>query len=139
MAKKFWLVKQEPEDYSWATFAKEAGTTWAGIRNYQARNNLRAMSQGDFVFFYHSVTEKQVVGVARVVREAYPDPTAKDGDWVCVDLAPVKALKHPVGLDIIKADPVLQEMPLIRNSRLSVMPLTEKQSHRLLERAETKL
>ena len=139
MAKKFWLVKQEPEDYSWANFVQEAGTAWAGVRNYQARNNLRAMSQGDFIFFYHSVTEKQAVGVARVVREAYPDPTAKDGDWVCVDLAPVKALKHPVGLDTIKADPVLKEMPLIRNSRLSVMPLTETQSRRLLELAETKL
>src|SRR5947207_2359549 len=104
MAKNFWLVKQEPEVYSWTTFVKEGRTAWTGVRNFQARNNLRAMKQGDWVLFYHSVTEKQVVGVARVERESYPDPSATEGDWSCVDLVPVKMLKKPVGLDTIKAD-----------------------------------
>jgi len=135
----YWLVKEEPEAYSWAAFVKEGGTSWTGVRNFQARNNLRAMKKGDLVFFYHSVTEKQVVGVARVEKESYPDPTAKEGDWVCVDLVPVRALKQPVSLDAIKADKVLKEMPLIRNSRLSVMPLTPGQCERLLELAATKL
>ncbi len=135
----YWLVKQEPEAYSWATFVKDAGTAWTGVRNFQARNNVRAMKRGDLVFFYHSVSEKRVVGVARVEREAYPDPTAKEGDWVCVDLAPVKALKKPVSLETIKVDKALKEMPLLRNSRLSAMPLTETQAKRLLELAETRL
>ena len=135
----YWLVKQEPEAYSWATFVKDGGTAWTGVRNFQARNNVRAMKRGDLVFFYHSVSEKRVVGVARVEREAYPDPTAKEGDWVCVDLAPVKALKKPVSLETIKVDKALKEMPLLRNSRLSAMPLTETQAKRLLELAETRL
>ena len=86
----YWLVKQEPEAYSWATFAQEGRTAWTGVRNFQARNNLRQMKKGDLVLFYHSVSEKQVVGLARVAREAYPDPTATEGDWSCVDLVPVK-------------------------------------------------
>src|ERR1043166_2247046 len=139
MAKNYWLVKQGPETYSWTTFVKEGGTAWSGVRNYQARNNLRAMKRGDVVFFYHSVSEKQAVGLARVQREAYADPTAKEGDWVCVDLVPEKALKQPVGVEAIKADKVLREMPLIRNSRLSVMPLTESQARRLLALAGTAL
>ena len=139
MAKNCWLVKTEPEAYSWTTFVKEGRTAWTGIRNFQARNNLRAMKNGDLVFFYHSVSEKQVVGVAKVEEQAYPDPTAKEGDWVCVDLVPVRAMKKPVGLDVIKADKVLKEMPLLRNSRLSVMPLTEPQATRLLELGETSL
>ena len=132
-------MKEEPEAYSWATFVKERGTSWTGVRNFQARNNLRAMKKADLVFFYHSVSEKQIVGIARVEKESYPDPTAKDGDWVCVDMVPVRALKQPVCLDAIKADKVLKEMPLIRNSRLSVMPLTPGQCERLLELAEMKL
>jgi predicted RNA-binding protein with PUA-like domain len=139
MAQNYWLVKQEPETYSWTTFVKEGGTAWTGVRNFQARNNLRAMKKGDRVFYYHSVSEKRVVGVARVSREAYADPTAKEGDWVCVEFVPVEPLKEPVGLETIKADKVLREMPLIRNSRLSVMPLTEAQARRLLELAETRL
>src|SRR6266545_4474404 len=122
-----WLVKSEPEAYSWQTLAKDKTTAWTGVRNFTARNNLRAMKRGDLVFFYHSVSEKQIVGVARVEKESYPDPTAEDGDWVCVDLVPVRALKQPVRLDSIKADTLLKEMPLIRNSRLSVMPLTPAQ------------
>ena len=138
MARKFWLVKQEPESYSWADFVKEGKTAWTGVRNFQARNNLRAMEKGDPVFFYHSGESKEVVGVARVGKEAYPDPTATEGDWSGVDLVPVKALKKPVTLGVIKADRALKEIPLIRNSRLSVMPLTEAQFNRILELGETK-
>src|SRR5213594_1358752 len=97
----YWLVKQEPEDYSWMTLAKEGRTAWTGVRNFAARLHLRAMKQGDRVLFYHSVSEKQIVGIARVVKEAYPDPTATEGDWSCVDLTPVKPLKKPVILDTI--------------------------------------
>ena len=139
MANKFWLVKQEPETYSWSDFVKEGKAAWTGVRNYQARNNLRAMNQGDPVLFYHSGDGKEVVGIARVAREAYPDPTATEGDWSGVDLAPVKALKKPVARDIIKVDKALKDILLIRNSRLSVMPLTEAQFNRILELGETKL
>src|SRR5213080_1937925 len=101
---QYWLVKQEPEDYSWADLNKDGRTSWTGVRNFQARNNLRAMKKGDLVLFYHSVTEKQVVGIARVQKEAYPDPTASEGDWSCVTLMPVKAVKQPVTLAAMKAD-----------------------------------
>lgn len=127
-----WLVKSEPEAYAWATFVREGRTAWTGVRNFQARANLRAMRRGDHVAFYHSVTDKQVVGVARVEREAYPDPTAEEGDWSCVDLVPDEPLAHPVTLEAIKADPVLAAMPLVRQSRLSVSPLTAEQYARLL-------
>lgn len=133
MPKHYWLVKQEPEAYSWADFVKDGRAVWTGVRNFQARNNLRAMKKGDVVAFYHSVTDKQVVGMARVEREAYPDPTAEEGDWSCIDLVPGKALKHPVSLETIKADKLLADMPLVRQSRLSVTPLTEKQFERLVE------
>ena len=135
----YWLVKQEPEAYAWATFVKEGGAAWTGVRNFQARNNLRAMRKGDRVFFYHSVSEKQVVGLAKVAKESYPDPSAEEGDWSCVDLKPVKTLKKPVPLDAIKSDAALKDMPLIRQSRLSVLPLTEAQAKRLLELGETKV
>ena len=138
MAKKFWLVKQEPESYSWADFVKEGNAAWTGIRNYQARNNLRAMKKGDPVLFYHSGESKEVVGIARASKEAYPDPTATEGDWSGVDLAPVKALKKPVSRGVIKADNALKEILLIRNSRLSVMPITEAQFNRILELGESK-
>jgi predicted RNA-binding protein with PUA-like domain len=136
---QYWLVKQEPEDYSWATFFKEGRTAWTGVRNFQARNSLRAMRRDDCVLFYHSVTEKQVVGIARVAREAYPDPTAKEGDWSCVDLIPAKPLVQPVGLETIKADEVLRTMPLVKQGRLSVMPLTAAQFNRLLALGGTTL
>lgn len=139
MAKNYWLVKQEPESYSWSNFLKDGRTAWTGVRNFQARNNLRAMKKGDLVFFYHSVSEKQAVGLARVEKEAYPDPTAKEGDWVCVDLVPVKALKKPVSLEVIKTDKVLKSIPLVRQSRLSVTSLSEGESDRLLALSETKL
>jgi len=137
MAKHYWLVKQEPEAYSWWTFLKEGNTAWTGVRNFQARNNLRMMKKGEFVCFYHSVSEKQVVGLARVDRESYPDPTDKEGDWSAVDLAPVKSLAKPVSLDRMKADKILKQIPLLKQSRLSVAPLTEEQFRRLLALAET--
>ena len=129
----YWLVKQEPEAYSWNDFVKDRKTDWTGVRNFQARNNLRTMEEGDEVLFYHSRTDKEIVGVARVGRTAYPDPTAKEGDWSCVDLVPVKALKQAIPLAIIKADAVLQEMALVKQSRLSVMPVTAKQFQRVLK------
>jgi predicted RNA-binding protein with PUA-like domain len=124
MAKQWWLVKSEPEAYSFAQLEKDGSTAWTGVRNFQARNNLRAMKKGDSVLFYHSVSDKQVVGVAKVLREAYPDPTATEGDWSCVDLEPAKSLGKPVTLDALKADAVTQNLPLIRQSRLSVTPVT---------------
>ena len=136
---KYWLAKSEPEAYSWTLFVKEGKAAWTGVRNFQARNNLRAMKTGDGVLFYHSVEEKSVVGVARVTRESYPDPTAEEGDWSAVGLVPVKSLAKPVTLAAIKADKILREMALVRNSRLSVIPVTPGQFSRLLELAETKL
>jgi predicted RNA-binding protein with PUA-like domain len=122
-----WLVKQEPESYAWAAFVANGRATWDGVRNYQARNNLRAMRRGDPVLFYASGDDKSVVGLARVAREAFPDPTAtpEDGDWSAVDLEPVAALKNPVPLATVKATPALKDILLVRNSRLSVMPIPE--------------
>ncbi|MDZ4788538.1 MAG: EVE domain-containing protein [Blastochloris sp.] len=119
-----WLVKQEPEKYSWEQFLKDKKTTWDGVRNYQARNNLRAMKKGDLVFFYRSVTEPAVVGLSVVTRSAYPDPTATEGDWSAVDLKPIKTLGQPVPLSLVKTTKTLADMPLIRQSRLSVMPVS---------------
>jgi predicted RNA-binding protein with PUA-like domain len=121
--KNFWLVKQEPSTYSWSDFGKDRGTSWTGVRNYTARNNLRKMQKGDEVLFYHSGEEKAVVGIAKVNRTAYRDPTASEGDWNAVDLVPVKALTRPVTLTEIKKTPRLQKIALVRQSRLSVMPL----------------
>lgn len=135
----YWLVKSEPEAYSWAQLVKDGKTPWTGVRNFQARLNLRAMKKGDFVFFYHSVSEKRVIGLARVAKEFYPDATATEGDWSCVDLEPVKPLKSPVTLAAIKADQVLKEMKLVKQSRLSVTPLTAVEFARLLELAGTAL
>lgn len=119
-----WLVKSEPASYSWETFVQDKRAAWTGVRNFGARNNLRAMRKGDLVLFYHSVTGKEVVGIARVAKEAYPDPTAKEGDWSCVDLVPWKPLKQPVTLAAIKASKPLAKIALLRQSRLSVVPLT---------------
>jgi len=131
----YWLVKQEPEAYSWATFLKEKRTAWTGVRNFQARNNLRSMAKGDLVLFYHSVSEKQIVGLARIEKEHYPDPTAKEGDWAAVGIVPVKALNTPVTLEQLKADKLLKNMRLIRQSRLSVTPVTDKEFERILKLA----
>lgn len=124
-ASKHWMVKQEPETYSWSDFVKEGLTDWTGVRNYQARNNLRDMKNGDAVLFYHSGKDKAVVGVAEVVKAAYADPTADDPQWVAVDLKPVKPLNSPVPLAAIRYDKRLSGLPLIRQSQLSVMPLTK--------------
>ena len=135
----YWLAKSEPEAYAWSQLVKDGRTAWTGVRNFQARNNLRGMKKGDPVFFYHSVSEKQIVGIAKVAKEFYPDATAEEGDWSCVDLAPVKGLVKPVTLETIKADKILQDMPLLKQSRLSVTPLTKAQFERLLTLAGTKM
>jgi len=119
----YWLVKSEPAAYSWDDLVNDGKTAWTGVRNFQARNHLKTMKKGDTVLFYHSVTGKSIVGETEVVREAYPDATAKEGDWYCVDIKPLKALPRPVTLEEIKAEPKLAEIGLLRQSRLSVMPL----------------
>jgi predicted RNA-binding protein with PUA-like domain len=139
MAKNYWVVKQEPESYAWAAFVKDGKTAWTGVRNFQARNNLRAMKKGDAVFYYHSGDDKQIVGIARVEKEAYADPTADEGDWVAVELAAVKEVTLPITLATVKADKSLADIALARNSRLSVSPLTEAQFNRILSLAKTKL
>jgi predicted RNA-binding protein with PUA-like domain len=127
-----WLVKQEPTSYPWEQFVRDGGTAWSGVRNFQARNHLRAMRPGDRVLYYHSVVGKEVVGLAEVARSAYPDPTATEGDWSCVDLKPVRVLERAVTLDQIKAEPALSDIALLRQSRLSVMPLTKTEFETLL-------
>lgn len=128
----YWIVKQEPTTYPWEQFVRDGGTAWTGVRNFQARNNLRAMAPGDRVLYYHSVVGKAIVGVAEVARVAYPDPTTTDGDWSCVDLKPLEALRHPVTLEEIKADPALADIALLRQSRLSVMPLQKMEFDTIL-------
>lgn len=122
--KSCWLVKSEAETYSWDDLVREKKTSWTGVRNFAARNNLRRMSKGDEVLFYHSGETKAVVGIAKVVRPAYADTTADEGDWSTVDLAPVRKLKRPVTLREVKANPRLKDMQLVRRSRLSVMALS---------------
>ena len=122
--KNYWLVKSEPASYSWDDLVAEGRTSWTGVRNFTARNNLRSMHVGDEVLFYHSVTEKAVVGIAKVVRAAYSDPTAKGGDWSTIDLAPIKPLRRPVTLDQIKARRPLKNISLVRQARLSVHAFT---------------
>jgi len=148
--KSFWLVKQEPSDYSWSDFVKDGGTSWTGVRNFAARNNLRRMSKHDEVLFYHSgdspsprsrgaaaqQATKAVVGIAKVTRTAYKDQTAKGEDWSAVDLAPIKPLPRPVTLAEIKATPKLKNIALVRQSRLSVMPLTVKDFKTILKMAK---
>lgn len=133
----FWLIKSEPSAYAWDDLVKDGRTSWDGVRNYQARNNLRAMRKGDLCLYYHSVSEKRIVGVARVVRESYADPTASDGDWSAVDVTPAFALENPVTLAGIKALPDLMEMALLRQSRLSVCPVKQAEYEAILELSET--
>ncbi|KAB2831793.1 MAG: EVE domain-containing protein [Candidatus Dadabacteria bacterium] len=120
-----WLVKSEPSTYSWDDLVRDGGTRWDGVRNYQARNNLGAMKKGDLVLYYHSGAEPGVVGIAKVVKESYRDPTTDDERWVAVDIAPVKPLKSPVPLDVIKKEKRLGNISLIKQGRLSVMPVTK--------------
>jgi len=128
-----WLVKSEPFKYSWEKFNEDGRTFWDGVRNYQARNNLKAMQEGDLVLFYHSNEGKNVVGIAKVVREFYQDPTTDDANWVVVDLSPVESLKNPVSLEQIKAEPSLVDISLVRQGRLSVMPLKAEEFDKILE------
>jgi len=134
---RYWLVKQEPSDYSWDSFVKDGKAAWTGVRNFQARNNLRAMQREDRVLFYHSGADKCVVGMAKVAKTAYPDPTASEGDWSCVDLSPLKALARPVSLASIRGDKNLAQIPLVKHSRLSVSPLTKEQFEGILNLGET--
>jgi predicted RNA-binding protein with PUA-like domain len=128
-----WLVKSEPFKYSWEKFNKDGRTFWDGVRNYQARNNLREMKEGDLVLFYHSNEGKHVVGIAKVVKEAYQDPTTDDTNWVVVDLVPLQSLDKPVTLEQIKAEESLKDISLIRQGRLSVMPLKATEFDKILE------
>ncbi len=134
----FWLVKSEPGEYSYDDLEREGRTMWDGVRNYAARNNLRAMKNGDLVLFYHSVKGLEVVGICKVVKEYYPDPTAEKGDWSVVDVVPVKRLKRPVSLKEIKQRPELQNIGLVRIGRLSVMPLEESEFEKILAMGDTK-
>lgn len=131
-----WLVKQEPEKYSFDDLVRDKKTVWDGVRNYQARNNLREMKKGDAVLFYHSMSEKAVVGVAEVAREAFPDPADDTGTWSVVELKAVKKFKKPVTLEQIKSLKSLQEIALIRQSRLSVMPLKKGEFDRIIKMSD---
>jgi len=134
-----WLVKSEPYKYSFDKLVEDGSTTWDGVRNFEARNNLRAMKRGDLLLFYHSNEGKAVVGVAKVAREAYPDASAEEGDWSVVDVAPVKPLAAAVPLEAIRSDKALASMQLLRRSRLSVVPVTPGEFKRVLELGKTKL
>ncbi len=128
-----WLVKSEPKKYSWEKFIQDGRTFWDGVRNFQARNNLKAMKEGDLALFYHSNEGKSVVGIAKVVKEAYQDPTTADKNWVAVNLVPVQTILNPVALDKIKIDERLQNIALVKQGRLSVMPLKKEEFDRILE------
>ena len=123
----YWLLKSEPDAWSWDNQIKEGASMWDGVRNYQARNNLKEMKKNDLCFFYHSVTERSIVGIVKVVKEYYPDPTDKTGRFVVVDVKAMKKLKNPVSLDQIKENIKLQDIALVKQSRLSVMPLNKKE------------
>jgi predicted RNA-binding protein with PUA-like domain len=129
----YWLVKSEPEKYSWEKFNKDGRTFWDGVRNYQARNNLRDMRVDDLVLYYHSGEDKAVVGIAKIVKESYQDPTTDDANWVVVDLSPVETLKTPVTLAQIKAEPSLAQIHLVRQGRLSVMTLKAEEFDKIVE------
>lgn len=135
----YWLIKSEPENYSWDQLVKDKSTSWTGVRNYAARNNLQAMKKGDLLLYYHSMGENQIVGIAKVIKEWYEDPTADDGTWKTVDVAPVKALKKPVTLAEVKKQAALQQMDLVRISRLSVGKVSSKEFEIICKMAETTL
>ena len=139
MSRNYWLMKSEPTKYSFAQLVRDGQTVWDGVRNYEARNNLRAMKLGDLALFYHSNEGKSVAGVARIKRAAYPDPTADSEDWVAVDVEPVTPFKVPVSLDDIRGEPTLAEMALLRRPRLSVVGVTKDQFNRVLRMGKTKL
>ena len=130
---KYWLLKSEPNEWSWENQVKESSSMWDGVRNYQARNNLKNMKKGDLSFFYHSVSEKSIVGIVKIVKESYPDPTDKTGKFVVVDVKAIKKLNNPVTLDKIKKNKNLNNIPLIKQSRLSVMPIKKSEWKSILE------
>ena len=134
----YWLVKSDPETYDWAEFLKDKVTSWDGVRNYAARIHLRAMKKGDEVFFYHSNEGTDIVGIAKVAKEFYQDPTTDDDRWVAVDLKPLRKLKTPVTLAVIKADKRLNNMALVRLGRLSVQPVTDEEWKIVMEMAGEK-
>ncbi|MDO8995486.1 EVE domain-containing protein [Sediminibacterium sp.] len=134
----YWLIKSEPFKYSWDQFVKDKETFWDGVRNYQARNNLRAMKKGDLAFWYHSNEGMEIVGIAKVTKESYQDPTTDDTAWLVVNFKPVKKLKKPVSLATVKADIRLEKMALVKAQRLSVQPVTSEEWAIILELAETK-
>jgi predicted RNA-binding protein with PUA-like domain len=138
MPRQYWLIKSEPSTYPFDKLVSDRKTTWDGVRNFTARNNLRAMKEGDFAFFYHSNVGKEIVGVAKVLREAYPDPTAKGEDWSAVDFAPAFPLKQPVTLEAMRKDTALKGFQLLTHSRLSVVPVTEPHFDHILELSGTK-
>ena len=130
---KYWLLKSEPEAWSWDNQVKEGASMWDGVRNYQARNNLKEMRKNDLCFFYHSVTERSVVGIVKVVKEHYPDPTDKTGRFVVVDVKAIKKLENPVSLDQIKENKKLKNIALVKQSRLSVMPIQIKEWEEIIK------
>jgi predicted RNA-binding protein with PUA-like domain len=132
---KYWLIKSEPFKYSWSQFEADTRTFWDGVRNYQARNNLRDMEEGDLCLFYHSNEGKEVVGVAQVVKSAYPDPTSEEQQWLVVDVVPMLKLKNPVSLSLIKSDPRLSDIGLIKQPRLSVIAISEGHFNTIIELA----
>lgn len=134
--KQYWLVKSEPEDYSWDTFVKEGSAVWDGVRNFQARNNLKKMKQGDWVLYYHSGVEPKIVGIAKVIKESFPDPTSSNPRWLSVELAPVKPLKKSVTLKRIRQEKKFHSHPLLRQSRLSVIPFKKSEFDRVLKLAK---
>ena len=139
MPRSHWLMKSEPFKYSFAQLLRDGSTTWDGVRNFEARNNLRAMKAGDLVLFYHSSEGKAVAGVAKITREAYPDPTAEGEDWSVVELAPVVPLKLQVSLEDIRSEPDLAEIALLKRSRLSVVPVSKEHFDRILKMGKTKI
>jgi predicted RNA-binding protein with PUA-like domain len=139
MARSYWLAKSEPSAYAWQQLVADRTTRWDGVRNHQARNNLAAMQTGDLVLFYHSGESREIVGVMRVARSAYPDPKSDDPRWLAVDVEAVRPLAQPVSLSAIKADPALRGMALVKQSRLSVMPVEKGQFERILALAKTKV
>lgn len=136
---QYWIIKSEPSTYSWDTFVKEKKTFWNGVKNYEARNNLAKMKSGDLAFFYHSGDERKIVGIAKVLSEAYPDHTAKDPGWVMVDVQAVKPLASSVELGMVKAVPELQQTKFVKQGRLSVSEITEKEFKIILNLGKTKL
>lgn len=134
---KYWLMKSEPFKYAWDELVNDGRTYWDGVRNYEARNHMQAMKKGDLVLYYHSNEGKEIVGIAKIVKESYPDPTTDDERWVVVDVAPVVALKQPVTLADVKAEPRLAEMQLVTRGRLSVTPVTSAEFKRVLKMGKT--